>query len=263
MKRLLAVTALGGLCNRIRVIFSALAVQRETGVQVRLVWHPDWQCEARFSDLFEPIRQEGFEVVDGNFFDVVMEHRNLYAPAMARSLYYGKQFANYHPERHGAMPDLLRKYRRIYVSTGYALGPYDRSVIGLLEPKIILKDQVDDICRRFSDNMVGVHIRRTDNEKSIEVSTDEAFIRAMEKEEGAKFFIASDDEDVKWKMRTAFKGRSVTQETDARRDNVRSLQDAVVDLYCLTRTRKILGSYWSSFSDEAAEIGNIPLEIIR
>lgn len=259
MGKKLTVTALGGLCNRLRVLFSALTFHRETGIPVKLVWQADWQCKAKYSHLFKPIKEEGFKVVEGGFFDKVTNHRNLYTPALPRSFYYGKQFFNYHPNRNGNLIELFEKYNRIYLSTGYTLMPYTHEITTLLHPKTVLQDQVDFLCQRYTENTVGVHIRRTDNEKSIIVSTDDAFIEAMKQEEGAKFFIASDDEEVKWKMREIFKGRTITQETDARRDIVRSLQDAVVDLYCLTRTRKILGSYWSSFSDEAAEIGNIPM----
>ena len=51
----LTIAAQGGLCNRLRVLFGAMAVADELGQEVRLVWHPDWQCEAYFDELFLPI----------------------------------------------------------------------------------------------------------------------------------------------------------------------------------------------------------------
>jgi hypothetical protein len=48
-------------------------------------------------------------------------------------------------------------------------------------------------------------------------------------------------------------GRSVTK----------GVKDAVVDLFCLSRTSKILGSYFSSFSQIAGRLGNIPVEILK
>ncbi len=41
------------------------------------------------------------------------------------------------------------------------------------------------------------------------------------------------------------------------RDDPAAMEDAVVDLYALSRCRKIIGSYWSSFTDTAAELGSI------
>ena len=62
----------------------------------------------------------------------------------------------------------------------------------------------------------------------------------------------------------AFPGRIVAQPVQSvRRDTLAGMQDAVVDLFCLSRTRKLLGSYWSSFSDMAAELSGIPLQIVK
>ena len=41
------------------------------------------------------------------------------------------------------------------------------------------------------------------------------------------------------------------------------MQEAAIQLWSLARTRRLLGSYWSSFSDMAAEIGGIPLHIVQ
>ena len=35
------------------------------------------------------------------------------------------------------------------------------------------------------------------------------------------------------------------------------MQDALIDLWCLAASRKIIGSYWSSFTDTAADMGGI------
>ena len=59
---------------------------------------------------------------------------------------------------------------------------------------------------------------------------------------------------MKWRLRETFKGRTLAQEAF-------SIDEAVVDLFCLAHTRRVIGSYWSSFSDMAAEISGIPLEI--
>jgi hypothetical protein len=47
-----------------------------------------------------------------------------------------------------------------------------------------------------------------------------------------------------------------------RRGARQAARDAVVDLYCLAGCRKLLGSYYSTFTDTAAAIHGIPLEIV-
>lgn len=38
---------------------------------------------------------------------------------------------------------------------------------------------------------------------------------------------------------------------------------AMIDILCLSRTLKIYGSFYSSFSEYAANMGNIPLVIVK
>jgi hypothetical protein len=41
------------------------------------------------------------------------------------------------------------------------------------------------------------------------------------------------------------------------RDSTHGVQEALIDLYCLSKARKVLGSYLSSFSQVASEISGI------
>lgn len=40
-------------------------------------------------------------------------------------------------------------------------------------------------------------------------------------------------------------------------------KEGITDMYTLARTQKIYGSFQSSFSDMAAQIGGVPLEILK
>ncbi len=257
----LTVAAQGGLCNRLRVLLGALALSERDKVMTRLVWHPDWQCEAYFDELFEPIESPYLKIVTGTFFDLPSSHKELYLPQVLRWPFYKKQIKLFHPQRHGELSDVVRKCGSLYINSGYEIAPYGKEQIDRLRPLGELQETVGKIVANFGKDVIGVHIRRADNKWSTDVSTDEAFIKAMQCYPDARFYIASDSDEVKWKMREQFKGRTLAQETDARRDNAFSIGEAVVDLFCLARTTRVIGSYWSSFSDLAAEIGNIPLEI--
>ena len=130
-----------------------------------------------------------------------------------------------------------------------------------------MQSQVDAICKNFASYTVGVHIRRTDNVKSILNSPIQAFKDAIENEiknnANVLFFLATDDEDLKSQLQSDYPNRFLTQRTCVRRDTLQGINEAVVDLYCLASTHKLLGSYWSSFTDTAAEIGQMPVEIIK
>lgn len=56
--------------------------------------------------------------------------------------------------------------------------------------------------------------------------------------------------------------RILTNTPPLNRDSLEGMIGAVVDLWSLSRTKKIWGSYYSSYSEMAAILGNINLEII-
>lgn len=257
----LTVAAQGGLCNRLRVLFGTLAVAEAQQVPTRLVWEPNWQCEAYFDELFEPLQSPWLTVTNGSFLDRPSSHKELYLPQVLRLPLYRKQIKLFHPDRHGPLADALHKYGSLYLNTGFQVAPYGTEQFRRLRALPELQARIDDTVAHFPENIIGVHVRRSDNTWSKQVSTDEAFVRAMEQYPDAKFYIASDDAEVKWRLRDTFKGRTLAQETDGLRDNAFSLGEALVDLCCLAATRRVIGSYWSSFSDLAAEIGGVPLEI--
>ena len=47
------------------------------------------------------------------------------------------------------------------------------------------------------------------------------------------------------------------------RDSLDGMKMAVAELFALSRTSKIIGSYYSSYSQIAAELGNIAIEYVR
>jgi len=85
----------------------------------------------------------------------------------------------------------------------------------------------------------------------------------LSKDKDTTFYLATDDKEVEIILMELFPNKILTYEKEFSKTNVQGIQDAMVDLYSLSATYKIYGSYFSSFSDIAARIGNIPLEIIR
>lgn len=252
----------GGLCNRLRVLCSALALRPALQRPVRIAWADNAECAAPFERLFEPLDLPDFRITPRAWHEAPAARRNLHLPRLWRAAFYDWQTANYQAEVHGPLPAIAARHRRIYLSTCYAFADYAPSVVRSLRPLPHLQRRIDALAAGFDERTVGVHIRRTDNVAAIRHSSVEAFRRAMAGDE-SNFFLATDDEDLKAELRAAYGHRLTTQSTHGRRDTLAGMEEAVVDLYALARTRRLLGSFWSSFTDTAAEIGGIPLTIIH
>lgn len=57
--------------------------------------------------------------------------------------------------------------------------------------------------------------------------------------------------------------RIITSNNEISQNTTEEMRSAVKDLYCLSKTNKIIGSAYSSFSEIAAELDSIKLKIAR
>lgn len=109
---------------------------------------------------------------------------------------------------------------------------------------------------------MGVHIRRTDNLKSILGSPFESFLEAMRKQAPATFVIATDDGDVRASLIQEFGPRCVFPAYVLSRTTEEGMLHAATDFFALSKCSKILGSVGSSFSEIAARYGDCSLELV-
>ena len=159
----------------------------------------------------------------------------------------------------------LASYQRVMILTDRSF--YPTNTYGLFKPIPILEHAIEARTIAFNQNTVGLHIRRGDHKKSIEYSPLRLFIDAIEREiaqnTDTNFYLASDSLPIKRRLVNQFGERIITQLAPTSRNSEQGMQDAVVDLYALSRTRKIYGSYWSSYSRVAANLSNIELVILN
>lgn len=265
----LVVAAQGGLCNRLRVVLSVLAFARGRGdVACEVVWNATRECRARFDELFEPVEAPSFCIREGRWAERPVTRANLHLPGLLRRLAFDGRRKNYRPDGTESLQQLVDSHRNVYVSTCYHLFDYGPAELAALRLRPALQQRVERLCASFGGRPVGVHIRRTDHRVAIEASPVGAFLTAMDRELKERpdtvFFLATDDEEVKSRLCGRYAERIMVQTiAENRRDSLAGMESAVVDLWALARTQKILGSYWSSFTDTAAELGHVPLEIIR
>ena len=76
-------------------------------------------------------------------------------------------------------------------------------------------------------------------------------------------YLATDSEEVKREMKERYGDRIFCSGKKADRGSLEGIREGITDMYTLARTQKIYGSFQSSFSDMAAQIGGVPLEILK
>ena len=83
-----------------------------------------------------------------------------------------------------------------------------------------------------------------------------------------RMFIPQDDiqrriDEVKESLKSKYPNRIITLMDDTDRISLEGMKFAMVDLFCLSKTRKIIGNVASSYSQIAAEIGGIEIEYAK
>ncbi|MDN3548746.1 hypothetical protein [Mucilaginibacter aquaedulcis] len=261
---------LGGLANRIRVIATAISLKKQLNQPLSVVWNENHELNCAFHLLFEPIHE--FKIVSKkrvyrNICSSVQPDLKCRIKAALKNRLTGVDYVI--TERDFPMDNITERllgYGDIYIQTCQCLNDNQEN-FKLFKPAVEVAYKIDNALQKFSPNTIGIQIRRTDNEMSIINSPIELFISQMHKEvakdKSVTFFLTTDDQDVERQVINIFGEYIVSHAKELSRNTVRGMQDAATDLFTLSRTQKILGSYWSSFAEVAAWMGNIPLEVVK
>lgn len=258
----------GGLCNRLRVLLSGISLSQFFSAKVSVEWERDEACYAWFNELFLPVDTPSFQVCRRHWWARPITRKNLHWPQFVRTILgWDVQLSNYVPAKPEELRSLAERHRKVFVSGGSVAFPYAPSLLQTLRPLPEIQKRIDSITREFPEEIIGVHVRRTDNIVSRAESDPEDFVKAMEEEvekhPNVVFYLATDDFAVKNEICRRFGGKVLTLPTPTCRKSLAGIQNAVVDLWCLAHTKRLIGSYWSSFTDTAAELGRIPVTIVR
>lgn len=280
----------GGLGNRMRVAASAYAMAKRTGIPMRVLWTKQWGMNCRFDDLFtltpDPSAQgagSSFSLRDARGFEKLLFARptlkNLHAPRLLQRLCY--RHIIYAPQIWYLNRDGF-DYEAWFRQGGTLMTAYrdfcpwtSDDLRQLFRPNDGVRRLIDERCRDFTPNTIGIHIRRTDHQQAIDESPLELFIEAIDREQesssrmaayhGAPFsiYLATDDEATKEALRRRYGKRVITSEAEATRESTDGIRDALVEMYALSRTRQIYGSAGSTFSPIAACLGDVPITILQ
>lgn len=164
----------------------------------------------------------------------------------------------------------IRNAKNIYVKSWAVFAPvYEDQQITLdfLKPSEKVCQRGQELFDRIDANTIGVHIRRTDHEEAIAGSPTEVFINKMreemEKDPQCRFFVATDDQKVEEELSSLFQQKVFFKNGKSwGRKHTEGMLDGCVDLWALSKCKKILGSKGSTFGMIAAKLGSNQLEII-
>ena len=268
-----------GLANRMRVINSCLVLSKKLNTNIRLIWERKPELNCGFDDLFYPLENT----------EVCLEDK--------RMSYFSTYMPDHSPTVTGRIKKIRHKIRKIghtYFNDGmvqekrfddgfwlslkgniYIDSCHDflsftkeNNSYQSFKPRESLQDKIDTITSSFKGKEVGIHIRRTDNLPAIERSKTITFIERMENilkdEPACIFYLSTDDPETERNIRRQFGNHIISyQDKNLDRNSKEGICDAVVDLYALSNTQYIIGSWNSSFSIIASFIKDIPRYIIE
>jgi len=281
-----------GLGNRLRALGSALAFANSTRRALLVVWEPDRHCGARFDELFEL----SYFAVSSKFVPVWP-----FAGASGWDKAWDNiDFYNYmEMEGHNAQKgQVIRDVpgKHLYFKSAYVLEVADKqltfwekdsAMLQTLVPIPMVREQLKLAMDQGLGSMVGVHIRSRSLQEDIKsvqdfskeygaegaktmdywrkMSSPNTFIHRMQQLEkqssDVKFYVSADKYEVLESMRNLFPGKILSSPERCEDRDSKCVVWALLDLLCLSKTRKLLGSNWSSFTEAAQRLGVSSSEI--
>jgi hypothetical protein len=263
-----------GLGNRLRALDSAVHLSRKLDIPLTIKWVRNKDCNCAFFDLFEltdsfnVIETSGFVRDNGKAEKMLGPLQRLFikwTEGLSTGVYFNDQIVAMKQE-----PEFWNQFMqfdKLYIQTETSFMTGNKPFY-YLKPNTFIKQAVDDITVPFNDDTLGIHIRRRDNVNATAHSPTELFMEKMNKAVDAhretNFFLATDAESEEVKLRKIFGEKIITYpKRSYDRNSTKAIQDALIDMLCLSHTNKIIGSYYSSFSEIAAQFGGIELEVMQ
>lgn len=240
--------ACAGLGNRLRALVSAMCLAEDLRRPLNVIWDRDSHCGALFNELFDETTLPSFvNVSNGPRLSQSVEVR---VAEHVRDYFYLSR----------SMPIVIHSHQPFYGSGTERW----TELLRALKPDMFVQALYDTRMLEIPPGpRVGVHIRRTDHKKAIDNSPTEAFVTAMRAcSEDTVFILATDSDREAERLREEFPGRVFMLALINDRGSAMGVKNAVLDFMGLASSRKIFGSYFSSFGEMAAAYGGVPLEII-
>jgi len=273
---------MGGLANRMRIISVMSDLCKEAGVEFEVWWAANGDLGAGWEDLFL-LPEFQVKEIKGCYIHahrsnkwykrlphqlwaaihryIWLPYEDVYAMTLADTPENSAQIRNYWKNE-------LLNGKQLFISSGDNLGIVKD--LSMFKPIENVRNQVEKFLSSINNVLpvlYGMHVRRTDNIWAVENSPLILFEKKindiLKEEPDAVFYLATDEMNTIKYLQGKYFEKIVIREKDFSRGTTNGSQDALVDLLLLSRTKKIYGSHFSSFSEMASWLGNVTLEILR
>jgi hypothetical protein len=261
-----------GLGHRIAALVSSECFGRQIGERVRVFWQRDRTCFASASELFD---LSAFEHVDLQSPNALPEPefqrvwvRSL-SPSSSESPEYFATSRIPDPSLPGPLHPSefhIEAMRHVVITTSYAW--YARSqptflrILRSLRPEPAIRAAVDEFFDQLGleRDVVGVHVRRTDNANAIKYSPLSAYVRAMRDFEPREtvFVLLSDDASVAGDLAALLPECRIVEPGfpgPLGRDTLGGMRRAAAEFFTLARCPVVVHSAHSAFSSMAVLFG--------
>ncbi len=272
---MILIKPIGGLANRMRVVASALWLSNITKNTVKLIWNINEELYCEFNDLFRPI--DNIELNENIKYNYIRQYSPKYKLKHLAASTFNKLinvdfcitesfFLSQAINHEKQLIKMAKNYNKTFIETCQQFGDSD-IFLSKFVPKKDLQKIINIQTSMFSDNTIGLHIRRQDNIISTTESPLELFINRVrleiKKNKHTTFYLSTDDLATEHKLTALFGERILTRKKQLDRISSNGIKDALVDMFCLSNTKYIYGSYWSSFSDVSARLGKINCLVLK
>ncbi len=275
-----------GLCNRIKCIASVLRLADIARQKPLLCWPVSFTCGAKFSDLFESNAKsiKIREIRDKELGKIRKSRDFLECSSYNDLLNNSKKYSIFSAWRFVLLPDEIPAgFARIfpensgkYIDLEYERIPQDLrkeflKYIKKLVPAKGIRNITGKLAKKHDfRNIVGVHARRTEFLLNADgrgsVSSNERFFERMheilKEKPQTKFFLATDSRETEQNFIREFGEKIIVFEgKNWDKSSKESIQHALVDLLLLARTKQILGTYLSTFTEVAWWLGGCKAKV--
>lgn len=261
----------GGISNRVKCLISMWRLSDIYNRKLILEWHKNHTCGSEFENLFEneiekitwsnlnKITNRNFEYFGNDFFKIKNSSKKYLISGTARLLLTPQEFLD--------NPSLrLRGIDHKFSDIPEKIKGEIISYLKKLKPLKSIQREVTDFFKKYNlEKTIGVHIRRGDfADRPVSpggVSSDKKFIERMngliEEDPQIKFFLCTDSKEMEDKMENEFPKKIIKfPKKSFERTDVRATQEGLIDLLLLSKTKQILGTYQSTFTEMAWWFGD-------
>ena len=259
-------TSQGGLSNRIKCLMSSMKIADKTNRKLLLFWPKDKSCNCNFKDLFEnkikEISKEDLrKIIITKKYEIYQDSLKNFKNKKEFILIDNARFIGFSEK------DILFRFNELPKEIKDSIFKHLKNI--KIKENILKK--VDGFLSKFNKEVIGIHIRKGDfkilKNDIGKISNEDLFIEKMKKEleENSKtnFFLATEDEETEKKFKGIFKSKIITYPKKTKeRGEEGAVIEALIELLLLSKTKKIYGTFGSTFSELASLFGRNELEII-